>query len=286
MAPNAKTIPVNFPGFGYDALTAKASDIHLVAAKGGAELAVNVGTVKDGLLQVVPAAPLVVGDSYTLTFSSFCSYGPTPEQGPISFTVVADAPIPTTLGAINGTPTKSLQDFGTTEATFDASYTLSPEMKPWASVYAYALTFDGREIETHATPSAAADALTIHATTWCDANNAKTTHHQLVLTAKLPFSPTLSTAATQIDFTCPASEAHGPSATTPTPPPATGVVTTTDNTPTHKGGCSSAAADPSSSFGAAAIALGLSAWVRRRVAAKGAGAKGAAKGTSSTKGGK
>lgn len=268
LTPTAKSIPVNLPGFGLDVTNASGSELQLVDVKRPkVSLALTIGAVQDGLLQVTPTAPLTAGETYTLTFSDFCSFGATSPQGPLTFTAAPEAPIPTTLGAIAGTPKQSVRDYGVAQVQFDVSYVLSPEMQPWAAVYTMALTFDGREVETHSTLTSAGDGISIHALAWCDPVNVKTTRHQILLAAKLPFSPTLKTDATQLDFTCLAPDVHGPPPSTPVAPPvgAAGEPSTdAQSSRSSHGGCTTGAADPTSALALTGVLAGLAACSRRR----------------------
>jgi len=260
MAPAATTIPHNFPGFGYDAPNAQSQNIHLVdTTKGTTEMPVTIGPVSGSWNKIVPQAGFNVGDSYTLTFDSLCyaTGGMSlPAQKPITFTISADAPLPTMLGDVMGTPTVVVKNHGTSEATFDATYTLAAEMKPWVSVYELALTLDGKAIETHPTVSTTGDTVQIAARGWCDDAASKTTSHSLALTATMPFATSLTSASTPLTFTCPAAHIVTPTPQQLTPPPSTETTDTTtpSTTTTHSGGC---AMSPSNESNGAFLGLGF-----------------------------
>ncbi len=268
VAPAATAIPHNFPGFGYDVPNAMTTNVHLVdTTKGAGELPTTIGPVTAPWNKIVPQAGFTVGDSYTLTFDSLC-YGMTlPEQKPITFTIVADAPIPTMLGDVMGTPTVVVKDRGTSEVDFDATYMLSAEMKPWAAVYELALEMDGRTLETHATVAAAGDTVHITSRGWCDDASSKTTKHAVRLTATLPFSPGLQTAPTALDFTCPAAHIVTPTPGALTPPTPTDTTTTpTSGAGTHSGGCAVSASSAASDgiLGGVGLLLGVTVILRKR----------------------
>ncbi len=272
MAPVATSIPHNFPGFGYDVPSAATTNVHLVdTTKGASELPVTLGPVTAPWNKVSPQAGFTVGDSYTLTFDSLCYGGMTlPEQKPITFTIVADAPIPTTIGDVMGTPTVVVKDHGTSEVDLDAIYTLSAEMKPWAAVYELALEMDGRTMETHANVASAGDTVHLTSRGWCDEVSSKATTHTVRLTATLPFSPGLQTMTTALDFTCPAPHIVTPTAGVLTPPTPTETTTTpTSGAGTHSGGCAISASSASSAasdgiLGGVGLLLGVTVILRKR----------------------
>ena len=264
MTPRAAAIPVNLPGFGYTALKATATDVHLLAGPSRAEVPVTVGPVVDGLLKVVPTSPLTVGGSYQLEFTSFCDYGPIPKPQPIAFTVTAQAPLPTKIGDLQGAPTVTLKDFGTTQYTLAATYALADEMKPWAAVYELGIELDGKTIETRATLAAAS--VQISAIGWCDGAAAATNNHKVRLRARLPFAPIVDTALADMDFVCPAVAIRTPPPGNPTPPngpgnPSSGGTTTTTK---NSGGCAVAGHASSPSSLLAGLTVGLCALLRRR----------------------
>src|SRR4051812_19587451 len=168
VTPQAATVPANLPAFGYTATNATTSDVRLFSVTGPrTELPLTVGpAVEDGYLKVAPAAALVAGTSYELEYQPFCAYAAYPTK-PLAFVASAEAPLPTTLGAVTSGPTVSLADFGTTQVTIAATYSIAAEMKPWAGVYVLGVVFDGRVVETHAKLSAAGDSVQIDATGWC-----------------------------------------------------------------------------------------------------------------------
>ncbi|MEO6418716.1 MAG: hypothetical protein ABIP39_04885 [Polyangiaceae bacterium] len=268
MSPNATMLPVNFPGFAFNALKATTNDVHLFDTTGGTmmETPLTIGPVVDGLLKVVPTSPLTAGHTYELDFSPFCSYGATMPQGPIKFTAVATTPFPTRVGDLQGTPTYTVKDYGTTQYTLGASYLLADEMKPWAGVYALVVSFDGEEIETHATVTGST--VQISTLGWCDATTAHAMPHQVVLKAKLPFAPELQTTAADLAFSCPAPNIATPPPGNPVQPPSTPVATA--GTPGKSGGCSAsglgASGSPLVSFG---LVLAISALLRRRTTKEG-----------------
>jgi MYXO-CTERM domain-containing protein len=265
--PRAKAVPANLPAFGYTALQATASDIHLFSlGNGRTEVPLTVGPNENGWRKVVPASALVVGGSYELDFQSFCSYGPIPEKGPLTFTVKAASPIPTKLGDLQGAPQVTVKNFGTEQIAITATYALADEMKPWADVYELGLDFDGRTIETHTTLTA--DTVQVRALGWCDESNAKTNTHTIQLRARLPFTPVVDAAPAQATFACPAPSFSTPGAPNPTKPSGAGTsgggATPGTYIPGKSGGCSVGAASAPSSALFAALGLGLVAVVRRR----------------------
>jgi MYXO-CTERM domain-containing protein len=264
MAPAATTIPHNFPGFGYDAPNAQSSNVHLVdTTKGAAELPLTFGPVTGPWNKVVPQAGFTVGDSYTLSFDSLCYGMALPEQKPLTFTIVADAPLPTMLGDVMGTPTVVVKNHGTSEVTFDATYTLAAEMKPWAAVYELVLTLNGRPLETHPTVSAGGDTVHIASRGWCDDAGAKNTKNVVSLRATMPFATTLETPPTELAFTCPAAHIVTPTPATLTPPTDTG--SSAPTTGSSRGGCSvRPGSESGGALGAIGVALGLAIVLRKR----------------------
>ncbi|HSO36588.1 MAG TPA: hypothetical protein VLT33_28880, partial [Labilithrix sp.] len=195
LVPSSKQpIPVNLPGFGYTALGAKATDIHLFKVGSPGELGLTVGPVEDGLLKVVPAPALAPGGSYRIEFASFCGYGATPEPGPFTFTTAPEAPLPTKLGDATSPLVVAVQDHGTSAFTVSGAFALDPAMQPWASIYKLSVVVDGTVVATKVTLSPAYDSATVTATGWCDAALASTTKHTLLLRARLPFAPPLDSA--------------------------------------------------------------------------------------------
>jgi MYXO-CTERM domain-containing protein len=268
MSPRAATIPVNLPGFAYTALSATANDVHLFDAASSSQLPVVVGPVVDGLMKVVPSNPLIAGKSYRLEFSPMCSYGPVPPATPISFTAVAEAPLPTKLAAPLAAPTVVLRDYGTTSFTITTSTTLEPEIKPWLSIYQLVLLLDGKLVATKATVNN--DAVQVVADGWCDAAFASTSKHTIQLRGRLPFAPTVDTLGTEVTFDCPAPVIGTPPNTPPTAPPPGTTPPGTPGAPvvtngTHAGGCSvSANGASSSSLPLLGVAIGLLAAITRR----------------------
>jgi hypothetical protein len=133
VTPQSHSIPANLPAFGYTAVNATANDIHLVRTLAGgatADVPLTLGRTVDGYLEVKPSAPLLPGSAYELQFQSFCSYGAYP-SAPLAFVADPEAPLPTKLGDLTSAPTVSLKDYGTTQVTINATYTLADEMKPW-----------------------------------------------------------------------------------------------------------------------------------------------------------
>jgi hypothetical protein len=272
IAPAASAIPKNFPGFGLDVPMAQSQSIHLVdVTRGAGDLPLTLGPVTGPWLKVVPQAGFTVGDAYTLSSDQSCTGLTVPNQKPISFTIVAEAPIPTTLGTVAGTPTFKVTDYGTSELSIDASYTLSAEMKPWASVYELGINFDGRGLESHPTLSAAGDSVHISALGWCDDASAKLTRHQVKLTATMPFTATLQTDAIELDFTCPSANIVTPKPAVLTPPENTGTTSTTPGAGTHSGGCAVTNPGANGAAGLSAVGLGLfTAMIVRKRMKKGA----------------
>ena len=271
ITPTATVVPANLPGFGYTALTATANDVHLFAT--GAtrtEVALTVGPAEGGLLKVKPSA-LVPGMSYELDYASFCSYGAYPPAGPLMFSVVAESPIPTKVGELQGVPTVVLKDYGTTQYTITASYSLDAEMKPWTGVYQMLVLLDGKPVDTK--PTATADGVQVVGIGWCDQANAALKTHTIGLRARLPFTPNVDSAVVTADFSCPA-----PAFTTPpgggAVPPGTGTGTGNGNGNGNGSGSSSKEASgcsigttnaPLSTLPFVGVALGLVALLRRRV---------------------
>lgn len=261
VTPTAATIPANLPAFGYSALEATANDIHLVATSAGnVDVPLTLGPAEGGLLKIVPSTPLTVGATYRLTFESFCSYGAFKAQEPIDFTVAAAAPLPTKVGAAPGVPTVSVKDLGTSRFTIETSYELDAEMRPWASVYRLGLLVDDRAVETKVTLSAAGDRATIMATGWCDDALASKNQHALKLRARLPFTATLESPITTLDFACPAPNIKPPppSTATPTPTVTPSPSASAANPASGSGSSGGCSASPTAVHGSVASA---SAWV-------------------------
>jgi MYXO-CTERM domain-containing protein len=272
------TVPANLPGLAYDALAATSNDVHLFATSSGkTEVPITVGPVQDGVLKLTPSA-LVPGTSYELQYSAFCQYSPYPAQ-PFDFTVGPEAPLPTSMGTAQGATIKTT-NFGTTEYTITAAYSLAPEVKPWLGIYQLTMVLDGRPVATQPVVLGGGDGVQLSAKGWCDATNAATKTHTIQLRGTLPFTPTLDTASVEATFDCPAS-----SVTTlpsdPASPPSGGGTTTSGGTATSGGngssdpggssggGCSAAPSRSTSTFAfAGAMALGLAALLRSRRRAK------------------
>ena len=265
MTPKAAVIPANVPGFGYTALLAKSTDVHLFDLAAG-ELPLTAGPVADGLLKVAPVTPLKPGSSYRLEFSPFCNYGAAP-SGPLTFTAAAEAPLPTKLGTAQAALAVTLKDYGTTQYTISGSFALDPEMKPWAGVYQLVVVLDGRLVGTKATLTPANDGVQVVATGWCDAANAATKTHTLQLRGRLPFAPTVDTLSSTLDFVCPAPSIGTPANNPPTGPASTSTVPSPQptNTSSTAHGCSVGSANgTSSSLPLLGLAIGLAALARRR----------------------
>lgn len=275
VSPRAAAIPANLPGFGYTALKATAQDVHLFAGSGTkTEVPLAIGPVEGGLLKVAPSAPLTPGVAYELQFDSFCTYGPTPPPAPLTFTATAASPLPAKLGEIRSAPTFVAKDYGTTQYTITASYTLDDEMKPWASVYQLNVVFDGKSIETKPTLALAADGVEVVAKGWCDQATAATKKHSVQLRGKLPFAPDVETASFELEVDCPAPKIGTPPdnpAVAPEPGAGggtgtgTGTGTGAGNANAGSGGCSVTSSSPAALPALAAL-LGLAALLRRRKA--------------------
>ncbi|MBS2017819.1 MAG: hypothetical protein JST00_33385 [Deltaproteobacteria bacterium] len=196
-------IPANIPGFGYTATKALEKDVRLFSTTGTeTEIALAVGPVDGPYLKVAPKTTLVPGNTYRLEYSPFCTYGATTAK-PITFTAGAEAPLPTRLADLVGTPTVVTKDFGTTQFAISALFAVAAEMKPWLEVYQVALSVDGRLVSTTRAPGAN-DSFTVNATGWCDAVNASRKTHTVQLKGRLPFAPSVESAATELAFDCPA----------------------------------------------------------------------------------
>jgi len=216
VTPHAASIPANLPAFGYTAVNATTSDIHLLVKSGApGEIALTLGRTVDGYLEVKPSTPLTPGTAYELQFQAFCSYGAYPAE-PLAFVAAPEAPLPTKLGDVATAPTVSLKDYGTTQVSIAATYTLADEMKPWAAVYELGIAFDGKVIETH--PTISGGTVQIAATGWCDAASAALTKHTIQLQAHLPFAPPVAVPASTLDFTCPPPSINTPPSDPATPP--------------------------------------------------------------------
>lgn len=271
-------IPVNIPGFGYTALSAQASDLHLFQGSSSTDLGMTVGASSDGLLKVLPATPLTPGTAYRIELSSFCGFSPTPDAGPFRFTAAPAAPLPTRLGDASAPLVATAQDRGTGSFRVAGAFALDPAMKPWASIYKLNVVVDGQVVPTKVTLSPAYDSATVVANGWCDAKLSSTTTHTLQLRARLPFAATLDSDPVAATFTCPASTVttlpNDPAASPGTVPTAG----TPSSTPTKasSGGCSASPSRGGVPFGAAALVLGVGLLVRRRRGAGGISGAGVA----------
>lgn len=274
ITPHGSAIPASFPGFAYTALSATAKDVHLFASDTSVELPLIVGPVADGLLKVAPSSPLVAGKSYRLEFSPFCSYGPTPPQGPITFTATAGVPLPTKIGSALTTPTVTLRDFGTTAFSIATSSTLDAEIGPWLTSYQLVLLLDGKPVATTSTFDKS-NSVQLVGEGWCDTALSSTDQHTVQLRARLPFAPTVDTESSPITFHCPA-PAIGTPPNNPATPPPPGAVNPTSSGSSGEGskasisGCSvslRSSQGPVSSLPLLGLALGMVAVVRRRLSA-------------------
>jgi hypothetical protein len=285
VTPQAHSIPANLPAFGYTAVNATANDIHLVRTLAGgttADVPLTLGRTIDGYLEVKPTAVLVPGAAYELQFQSFCSYGAYPST-PLTFVADPEAPLPTKLGDLTSPPTVSLKDYGTTQVTINATYTLADEMKPWASVYELGMSLDGKVVETHHT-AAGGNGIQINAVGWCDAASASLTKHTLQLQAHLPFAPPVASLPTTMDFVCPPPSINTPGNNPATPPTGSSGSSGTSGTSGSSGidtpeqprrttvnGCSTSPVSSTSagtsgtSFASIGLLFGLAMLVRRRV---------------------
>ncbi len=285
VTPQAKSIPANLPAFGYTALNATTGDVHLVAKSGaGGEIPLTLGRIVDNYLELKPSTPMTPGTSYELQYGSFCNYGAYPAM-PLAFVAAPEAPLPTKLGDAYSGPTVTLRsESGVTTVNITAAYAFAEEMKPWVGVYELAMSFDGKVIET--SPTISGDTVQISATTVCDTISSTLSKHTLQLQAHLPFAPPVASAATMLDFTCPA-----PTIATPpgdvAPPPgssssssgSSGTSGSADgSTPlrTHVNGCSAASAPGTGAFSAMAsigLFFGLALVARRRLSGASAAAR-------------
>lgn len=281
VTPQAHSIPANLPAFGYTAVNATANDIHLVRTLAGgttADVPLTLGRTVDGYLEVKPSAALVPGSAYELQFQSFCSYGAYP-SAPLTFVADPEAPLPTKLGDLASAPTVSLKDYGTTQITINATYTLADEMKPWASVYELGMSLDGKVLETHRT-AVGGGGIQINAVGWCDPASASLTKHTVQLQAHLPFAPPVASLPTTMDFVCPPPSINTPGNNPPTPPSGTsgtsgssgssGIDSPEQPRRTTVNGCStsavtSAATSSGTSIASMGLLLGLAMLVRRRL---------------------
>ncbi|MDB5216164.1 MAG: hypothetical protein JWO86_4091 [Myxococcaceae bacterium] len=284
VTPQSASIPANLPAFGYTAVNATLNDIHLRATSGAAaEVPLTFGRTIDGYLEVKPSAPLVPGTAYELQYSPFCSYGAYP-SAPLAFVADPEAPLPTKLGDLVSGPTVSLKDYGTTQVTISATYTLADEMKPWVSVYELGMSLDGKVIETHRTAAGGA-AIQIDAKGWCDAATSSLTKHTIQLQAHLPFAPPVASLPTTMDFTCPPPSINTPPNNPATPPTgnassssglsgssgSSGIDGSGQPRRTTVNGCSttavasSAMSSGTSSFASIGLLFGLAMLVRRRL---------------------
>ena len=246
MSPHAAVIPANLPGFAYTALAATANDVQLYQGSSSTPLGVTVGPVVDGLMKVLPQAPLVVGSTYRLEFSPFCQYGATKPQGPVTFTVAPEAPLPTKLAGPLATPNVSVHDYGTSAFTITTSATLDPEMKPWQALYQLIVVLDGKLVDTRSIIGSD-DLVKVSADGWCDTALAATKNHTVQLRGRLPFAPTLDTLGAPVTFDCPAPAFGTPTGSPPVAPlPGTSSSGGTSGTP--------AASNPSSSAGGCTLA--------------------------------
>jgi hypothetical protein len=244
MQPRATTIPVNLPGFGYDAQRATAMNVRLTTTSGTTQsVPVTIGSVVDGLLQVT--ATLTPGVSYSLDFDSMCNFGAVQPEGPIRFTAAPAAPLPTKIGDFKGTPAITVMDFGTSEFSINAGFTIADEMKPWEGVYDFNVTLDGKPVPTKLLPEL--DGVTFNGQGWCDTDQAAKPMHTITLQAHLPFAPDLETAPIQASFACPAPNIHTPAPsnptttndpTSPTPTTVPTAIATPGPSPSGSHGCS------------------------------------------------
>ncbi|MCA9583742.1 MAG: hypothetical protein KC657_00115 [Myxococcales bacterium] len=263
VAPATSAIPVNLPGFAYTALKATTQDIHLYDAATRQELPVRLEP-SAGVMKMTPQDPLVVGTRYRIESKPFCSYSAVPAQEPFEFVAAAAAPIPTTVGTLRGAPTVKVEDRGTAKLIVNASYELTDEMKPWATVYQLLVVVDGRPIATKTTFSSPLASADLSATGWCDETNAGTATHTIQLRARLPFSPDIDSATTTATFDCPAPKIAKPPAPTiapgATPPPGAPAQPASSS----GGGCSAAHTPTHAAFvPALALALAAGAFARR-----------------------
>ena len=182
--------------------------------------------------------------------------------------------MPTKLGEVTSGPTVTLTDYGTTQFTIAATYSVAAEMKPWAGVYQLGIVFDGKVVETHPTLTAAGDAVQIAATAWCDAASAATNKHTIQLRGRLPFAPSVETTSAPLDFVCPAPRIGTPP-NNGAVPPATGGSSSGDNG--NNGGTSSTG-DRGRLFDEPRLArrLGQLRWVSSSGSRRSFGARGAA----------
>lgn len=109
----------------------------------------------DGTYSLVADPPLVAGHTYTMRDASACEpFTGTGDSGEWSFTVVAEAPLPTSLGAISaGARERKLADLATSDGSCQRSLDIAqvaidiayaPEALPWKDVLFFRTFVDGQ----------------------------------------------------------------------------------------------------------------------------------------------
>lgn len=253
--PQLDGTPANLPGIAYSATQATEADIHLFDVSGAnpVEVPLTVGPVVDGVLKVVPSS-LAAGDKYELRYAPFCDYGGFP-TGPLKFQVAPTAPLPTSIGTLDGAPKITEHSYSVDIA---ATYTLSQDMLPWARQYVFtAIVDDQRAYESAGT--VANGKLTVAGTYLC-AKPAPAATHVVTIRGHLPFVADLTTSSTEVTFTCPDPPPN-------TVPPSAAPNANPQTSPSSKSGfgCSATAGDARSlAGGSALVALAALVLMRRR----------------------
>jgi len=138
VAPESGTIPANLPRI----TVSVASSLVLVARGGAGPVPADVGIYPSGTILRV-REPLVVGQSYDLL------RGECPGLPPLAtYEVVADATLPTTLGALSASPlTSYYAPPGVDRYTFtDVTLARDPSVEPWLDAYDWWLDANGTEL--------------------------------------------------------------------------------------------------------------------------------------------
>lgn len=179
-------VPANIPAFGYTALGAGPGDVQLFTTMDNAEIPLKFETGTGGLLRLTPTTPLQEETEYLVRYKSFCSSGSTDLS--MTFTTTAAAPLPTAFGAFSAPKATLQDDFGQKQFVLEVTWSIAPEMRPWAHVYlpTFEVDYHGQLLST-VDVSPAGDSAHLSVTGLCGELRDGAEHHAHVSVAPPAF---------------------------------------------------------------------------------------------------